>query len=117
MAQLPDDLLVIDALLNRWGRGISVAATGLSQLEQIRIFGIIVGPCTDNSQWMDIVDREVTHAPAEIRVVLIEWYKNRVPSDVKAKALGLSRAALYAHWRASLRYMQGALRGRLSSAI
>jgi hypothetical protein len=40
------------------------------------------------------------------------WYKSASPAQVKANRLGISRAALYTHWRATLWFFRGALRSR-----
>jgi hypothetical protein len=61
---------------------------------------------------MIAVDQAILRSPERVKAVITVWYKNRGPAEVKAKRLGISRAALYIHWKAALWFLRGALRAR-----
>jgi hypothetical protein len=87
---------------------------GMHPLERMRLpmEGYDLAPeHIENGTIMVMVDKTVLAAPASTKRLLHLWYREyRLPSDVRASRLGISRATLYIEWKASLHCMRGALR-------
>jgi hypothetical protein len=114
---LDPELVATDKLLDAWARDgrRGTGGGGMHPLERLRLLhdGVVLGPPDmSNDEVMIIVDRAVLDSPERTRLLLATWYKSNSPSQVKARRLGISRSALYTHWRAALWYIRGLLRGR-----
>lgn len=117
--KLPDDLELVDALMSRWARGMHEGpGGGRHPLEVIRLMhdGAVLGG-GDEGAWYEIVDSEVTKSPVDVKQIVVAWYCRRGPPEVKARKFGISRTAFYDRWRGALRYMQGALKSKLSALV
>jgi hypothetical protein len=115
-AQLDPDLIPIDQLLDAWARdGREGRGGGMHPLERLRLIhdGAVLGAAQlSNDEILILVDRAYLDSPERTRALLDVWYKSGTPAQVKAYRLGISRAALYVHWRAALWYLRGVLRTR-----
>lgn len=114
---LPDDLIPVNSLLERWGRGTRVVeGGGMHPLERMRLLhdGATLGGGGGDDEWLYIIDAEVSHAPGDVRSLIVVWYTLRVPLGVKMQRLGYQKTTIYVKRNEALRYMQGALRGKLS---
>lgn len=115
---LPDDLIPVDSLLVRWGRSTQVVeGGGMHPLERMRLMhdGAVLGGGGGSDDWLYVIDAEVSHAPGDVRSLVVVWYCHaRLPLGVKMQRLGYSKTTIYVKRNESLRYMQGALRGKLS---
>ncbi len=114
---LSGDLERVDRLLDRWG---SYDRHGepkpLHPLEAIRMLhdgAVLGGGSGQEPEWIEVVDSIVIAAPRDVNALLKVWYATGTPVSVKAQRLGISRAAIYVHWKGALRYVQGALGPRL----
>jgi hypothetical protein len=113
-AQLDPDLIKIDQLLDAWARdGRPGQGGGMHPLERLRLIhdGVVLGgDRLSNDEIMILLDQAYLTSPPRTKALLDVWYKSSSPAQVKAHRLGISRAALYTHWRAALWYLLGVLR-------
>ena len=114
-AQLDPELVPVDQLLDAWARDAREGGQGggMHPLERLRLIhdGAVLGAAQlSNDEIMILVDRAYLDSPPRTKALLSAWYKSSAPAQVKAHRLGISRAALYTHWRAALWYLRGALR-------
>jgi hypothetical protein len=115
-SNLDPELVATDQLLDAWARDARRGTGGgMHPLERLRLIhdGVILGPPEmSNDDILMIVDRAYLECPEKTRALISIWYKSNAPAQVKAHRLGISRAALYSHWRAALWFLRGLLRGR-----
>jgi hypothetical protein len=115
-ATLDPDLQPVDQLLDAWARDARQGqGGGMHPLERLRLLhdGVVLGgEQLSNDEILILVDRVYLDSPPRTKALLDVWYKSSSPAQVKAHRLGISRAALYTHWRATLWFFRGALRSR-----
>lgn len=56
-------------------------------------------------------DRCLAQSPVRVRLLIDVWYRRDGTSDTRAAKLGISRAALYTEWKATLWFLRGVLIG------
>lgn len=115
-AQLDPELVPTDNLLDAWARdGRQGQGGGMHPLEIMRLLheGAVLGADKlSTDEILILVDKTYLASPARTKALIDVWYKSPAPVTVKAKRLGISRAALYVQWRAVLWYVRGALRAQ-----
>lgn len=115
-ASIDPDLVRVDQLCDAWSRDGNYIPTrsSLHPLEAMRLKreGELLGIDVADEEALFHVDQVILKSPARIRTVITVWYKNPGPADVKAKRLGLSRAALYIEWRMALVHLRAVLMER-----
>jgi hypothetical protein len=117
-AQLDPELVAVNSLMEAWGRDARDTGSrgGMHPLERLRLLhdGAVFGCEMSNDEIMISVDRVFLMCPARTRAMLLVWYRSHAhaPSTVKSHRLGISRTALYNHWRAALWFIRGALVAR-----
>jgi hypothetical protein len=113
-AQLEADLAPTDQLLDAWARdGREGQGGGMHPLEVMRLIheGAVLGADKlSTDEILILVDKTYLASPARTKALIDVWYKSPLPVTVKAKRLGISRAAMYTQWKAMLWYFRGALR-------
>lgn len=111
--QVDPEVAKYDSMLDRWacyarasevsGYGPNVIGAEMARRASVPLRGL------DEFMPDDLVtlDRIIAQAPRMTAAVIKIWYLSDAFSAVKAKRLGISRAALYSHWRAALWYIRG----------
>lgn len=114
--KLDQELAPTDQLLDAWARdGRQGQGGGMHPLEVMRLLheGQVLGSDKlSTDEILIIVDKTYLTSPVKTKALIDVWYKSSAPAQVKAKRLGISRAALYTHWKAVLWYFRGALRAQ-----
>jgi len=114
--KIDPDLEATDRLLDVWSldRYDEGGRRGLHPLEVMRLLndGEVLGEKISNDEVMIIVDQSVLRAPRRVRATVEVWYRGSGPAEVKAKRLGISRAALYSEWKMSVAYMRATFRSK-----
>lgn len=114
--KIDPELVAVDRILDAWARDArdTGAGGGMHPLERLRLLhdGAVFGSKMSNDEIMIIVDRAFLMCPVRTQAILSVWYRSNAPAQVKAHRLGISRTALYNHWRAALWFIRGALVAR-----
>jgi hypothetical protein len=114
--KIDPDLEATDRLLDIWSmdRYEGGERRGLHPLEVMRLLhdDELPGEKISNDEVMIIVDQAVLRAPRRVRATVEAWYRGSGPAEVKAKRLGISRAALYSEWKMSVAYMRATFRSK-----
>lgn len=110
---MPADLIAIDLLLQRWSKYGILAGVGQPLCTLARLIAEAAGaalPGGDDRMPDEILelDQVISHSHPRTRRFIAVWYSSNDPVVVKAKRMGMSRQAVYTHWHAHLRYIQGA---------
>lgn len=117
-ATIDPELVAVDKLLDAWARDAREGGQGggMHPLERLRLLhdGAVFGSDApmSNDEILIIVDRAYLMCPVRTRAVLSAWYKSQAPAEVKARRLGISRTALYTHWKSALWFIRGVLIAR-----
>lgn len=115
ISRIEDDLRPIDALCKRWWDQLHDRPQGtLHPIARAMLQAAGAGqpgfppPVSDE---VVILDRILADSEPRYLILLRVWYGYNDSIVAKAKALSMSRDALYQRWRRSLEYLRGRMHG------